>query len=420
VIDDALALLDDALSGPAVVFGSLPPAGRDIDLLVRRAERDAAARALAAAGFERDGHRWVRFADWTACCVELEPAEEWRLPPAALNALFDEAFALEGRERVRRPSPHHQLLLLARQIEGGAELTPKRRQRALDAVAADGGAWERAGALVGDWGLSAALADLRAASASASEGAAPAHRRTVAGAGRRARHVLRPRIVAISGIDGSGKSTQASALRDALDRLGYDAEIAWAPLAHDALLEKLGPPLKRAARRLVGWRVRSRGTSPAAAPAESPSPSPGTDEPRPLPRLLKAPWITFVAASNVATHVRKVARYSAHGQVVIFDRYALDSAARLRFFFGEGRLHRVLNRLIVWLSPRPLCTFFLDLDPAASLARKDDGWSLAELETQARLYRDEIERLDAIRLDATRPGEELAAELAREVWRRLR
>ncbi|HEX8205738.1 MAG TPA: hypothetical protein VF587_06750 [Solirubrobacteraceae bacterium] len=411
---DVLEVLDEAVRTRAVVFGSLPPRGRDVDLLVRSAEHDAVGDALRAAGFERDDRHWIRFSGRTACCVELERAEGWGLPAPALDALFDESVAIDGHDRVRRPSPHHQLLLLARQTSGAAAVPAKKRRRAHDALAEDPEAWAKAEALAADWGVGDALGRLRAAVA----GDAPVARRTLRGAVGRARSVLRPRVVALSGIDGSGKSTQAKALQDALHRLGHDAEIAWAPLAHDALLARIGPPLKRAVRRLT----RSSGPvdPPPGVTAAAASPASSASEPRPLPRVVKVPWLALVAASNVATHRRQVARHAAHGRVVIFDRYTLDSAARLRFFFWDGRLPGLLNRLITLLSPRPLCTFFLDLDPEDSLARKDDGWSLAELDAQARLYREELERSGAIRLDATRPGDELAAEIAREVWRRLR
>jgi len=106
-------------------------------------------------------------------------------------------------------------------------------------------------------------------------------------------------------------------------------------------------------------------------------------------------------------------------RIVIFDRYALDSAARLRFFYGVEEPFDLQNRIIDGLSPRPLCAFFLDVDPAASLTRKDDNWSLQQLEAQARLYREECSRHAATRMDAERPGEELAAAIAHAVWRRL-
>ena len=60
------------------------------------------------------------------------------------------------------------------------------------------------------------------------------------------------------------------------------------------------------------------------------------------------------------------------------------------------------------------------LDPEASLSRKDDRWSRDDLVTQARLYDEEWARQGAVRLEARRDPEDLAAEVAEAVWRALR
>ena len=112
-------------------------------------------------------------------------------------------------------------------------------------------------------------------------------------------------------------------------------------------------------------------------------------------------------------------RHLAAGRVVIFDRYVLDSFVRLRFLYGEERRFRIQRALISLLSPRPLAAFQIDIDAETSLARKDDKWSAEELGTQVRLHREERTKLDVLVLDGRRPPEELAAEIAKEVWRRL-
>jgi thymidylate kinase len=130
-------------------------------------------------------------------------------------------------------------------------------------------------------------------------------------------------------------------------------------------------------------------------------------------------WVTLVALAYACSHGRRVARHLAAGRIVIFDRYVLDSFVRLRFFYGHRSRFRVQRLLIAALSPRPRAAFYLEVDQATSLARKADKWSASELETQAQLYREESERLGVLALDGPRAADDLAAEIAAEVWRRV-
>src|SRR6202035_4224662 len=97
----------------------------------------------------------------------------------------------------------------------------------------------------------------------------------------------------------------------------------------------------------------------------------------------------------------------------------LDSTVQLRFRYGANGRFSLQRSLIGLLAPKPLASFYLDIPPATSLDRKDDRWTLADLETQARLYRDEYARGGAVRLDGVRPRDELAAEIGEAVWREL-
>jgi thymidylate kinase len=126
----------------------------------------------------------------------------------------------------------------------------------------------------------------------------------------------------------------------------------------------------------------------------------------------------LVAAANGLGHARAAAGAAAAGRVVVFDRYVLDSRVRLRFLYGEGRAYGSEDALVRWLSPRPRAAFLLELAPQASLARKEDRWSLRDLEHLGRLYA-ELDEGGVVRLGATRPADDLADEIARTVWLRL-
>lgn len=347
-------MADAAASRRVIVFGSLPPEGTDLDLLVRAPEQQAIRAALGNAGFAGNGSRLVRFAGGSGFEVELAAPAELGLGADETKALFEQAEALPGYQSLSIPASRdrHQL---ARAKSSGPRLR------------------------------------------------------------RLARRWRRPPVIALSGIDGSGKSSQAEALAAALRDLGFAVEVVWMPLASNAWLRRLAVPMTSA---LARWRgFRPTATDPALSQGRAPNPGSVL---RRRSRAANYAWAVLVAFANGISHRSQVERRRLTGGVVIFDRYVLDSAARLRFFYGESRPLRLPRALIRLLSPRPRAAFFLEIPADASIARKADGWTPAELEAQARLYREELPGSDAILLDGRRPPENLAAEIAARTWRVLR
>jgi thymidylate kinase len=395
-------LIDRAVEGRVLVFGSAPPAGRDLDLLVRPAERAAAEAALTAAGFDRRGEQWVRFASCRAEPVDLVPAAEWRLPPGEERALFEQALPLEGLERLVRPAPHHALLILARRLAEEGELSDKRRARLARAVAEDPEAWERAREHAVAWGAHAELAALEAAQAG---DAPPAPSLAARVRGRLAR---RPGcVIALSGLDGAGKSSQAAALRDALERLGCDATIAWTRITWDDWVWRIAFPVKAVLERVVR-AGRPRSAPAAADPVKSVRERSG---------VLTNAWTLVIAFANAVSQRRLTHRHLRAGRLVVCDRYTLDSVVALRALYGPRRRFRLQRALIGGLSPTPVCAFFLDVPAEVAWERKGEA-GVEALARQRALYLEEHARLGVRRLDGTRPREELCAEIAREVWRR--
>jgi thymidylate kinase len=374
-------IVDRALEGRAVVAGSLPPQGRDLDILVRSADDIAAVeRALGETGFETLGGSWLRFAHMTAELVELIPAAGLGLGPRAREALFSEAIPLAGCERLARPSPAHAVLLLARQVADAGELAPKRRRRLEAALEEDPAAWRRAEVLAVGWGGPAALEALarlraRPAAAGATRGLMPSGVRARLGAMRdAARGRPRGAVIALSGLDGSGKSTQADALADALGRLGHAAAVEWTRIA--------------------------------------------TNERLPVSVRPGGPWATATALENVWSQRRRIGGFLARGYVVVCDRYTLDSIVSLRGLVDEGRHLRLQRVLLRALVRRPAAAFWLEVRPETAWERKGEH-GLRWLRRHHALYREEHGRLGVTRLDGERPPEELAALIARRAWRAL-
>jgi thymidylate kinase len=136
--------------------------------------------------------------------------------------------------------------------------------------------------------------------------------------------------------------------------------------------------------------------------------------------LLTHVWATIVAVAS-ATHYRYVTlRSLGTGRVILFDRYALDTVAQLRFFYGERRAFAVQRRLVRTICPKPMIAVLLEIPGAVALARKPEQYDLAQLEAQARLLHDESARLGAHAIAGTRPAEEICEEVARSVWSGLR
>ena len=407
-------LLDRALASQALVYGSLPPEGRDVDLLVRPEDEAGAEAALVEAGFLCREGVWVRFAACTVEIVEVTSAAAWGLPRDELDALFEAARPLEGLSRLAQPSPQHAVLVLARRAaRDGGRLDAKRQTRLAAVLDADPSAFDRAGMHAAGWGAQEALEQLRRGVA----GGPPPARAPTRAPGR-----SRGAVIALSGLDGAGKSTQALALQQTLERLGYDATIAWTRIGWDDALWRFALPLKAALERALRL-FRRNGAEAGDAVAAGAGPTGGAgergDDPvkriRESSALLTHVWTMVIAIINGLAQRRLTRSHVRRGGIVICDRYTLDSIVALRFAYGPHRRFRYQRAMIAALSPTPLRAYLIDVPPETAFARKGEG-GLAWLAGHRRLYRQEHAGLGVRLLDGERPTEELCAEIGRDVW----
>ncbi|MGH2831774.1 MAG: hypothetical protein ACRDK2_03285, partial [Solirubrobacteraceae bacterium] len=158
---DLVGLLDAATPEPLLVVGSLPPHGRDLDLLAREDTAAAVSKLLAANGFHLRGGVWARFANCTAQVVDLLAAEDLNLEKDQIDRVFADAQPIAGQSKLMQPAPHHWLLLSARRAALDARLTEKRR--ALLAAIDQPDAWRRARDLAPHWQAQRALDELEVA-----------------------------------------------------------------------------------------------------------------------------------------------------------------------------------------------------------------------------------------------------------------
>jgi thymidylate kinase len=420
---NAAETIDALIDSRALVFGSLPPLGRDLDLLVRPPEESAIVEGLAREGFVGKGAKWARFTSCSADVVELVPAAAWLLPPAELSDLFADAVPLEGRGNLVCPAPHHLLLVTARKLgPGRIRLDPKQRARVDEALAEDPGAWREALRRAPLWRAEAALEALRFAYLSGDEGKDAPTTRV-----RRSARALSPArvrrklaatikgqgaLITFSGLDGAGKSFQAEHLRTALDALGYDAVVVWTSITIRAewLIR-----LKALANRFLG--LARRRVAHDRPPSPEGSGSVASDPAKALRHRSGAvafAWTALVALANARRQRRDTRRHLRRGRIVICDRWTLDSAVQLCYLYGE-RDYGFHQRLIRAISPRPRKSYFLDVRPEVASARQPE-YEVEENVFRTKLYRELAPRMSAIVLDGELPPEELCATIATGVW----
>jgi thymidylate kinase len=434
-------LIDASVEDRVLAFSPLPPEGRDVDLLVRAPEERAVAALLTGEGFHARGWEWVRFRGCSAEAVDLVPATSLGLPAAELASLFSEALAIDELRDVARPAPHHFLLLLARYtVEGNGSLPEKRRRRIARALAEDPAAWEAAAKRASAWSAGAALAALRKAyedgggvsrsrraRANAERLSAlgrPGHR-AWARAWRDQLGERRPpgRLISFSGLDGAGKTSQAQALRESLDQLGFETEIAWTRLEWTTLWENrwlgvLSAPA-RGALRLLSWaRSSRRGTAaPTAHGAGRPALEPA--DVRERSELISQVWVSVVAIAHALAQRSSTRAHLRRGAVLISDRYTLDAAVQLRYRYGSHRRFRFQIWLLRRLSPTPLLAYLVEVAPETAHRRKPEQYDLEALARQAGLYRELAAALGVRVVEGERAREDLCAEIAAEAWRAL-
>lgn len=226
------------------------------------------------------------------------------------------------------------------------------------------------------------------------------------------RRLRRPAVVTFSGLDGAGKSSQTQLLQEVLARQQIDAALVWVPVAINPSVGYIKAFGKRMLRRAMP-SARKGGHGAGEATQLDPG--------KRLVRrsaLARHVWSSFVTLTNVFSHWSSYLRHYG-ADVVIFDRYAIDTAVRLHTWYGELGSVDLQVWLIQRLSPRPTSSYFLDVAAESALARKVDKWDLGMLRRQRELYRIECARFRVRTLDGERSVEDLAVEISTDVLQRL-
>jgi thymidylate kinase len=414
--------IDAVASGPVLVIGSPPPGGRDLDLLASPNDYTTIQDWLMDAGFVSWRQTWARFDDPGPYAVELTTTQRWRTRQHDASSLFADAEPLPGFRNLVLPSPATVLLLAARgTVTRRGGMTESVRRRVFSALERSPDAWDVAEKRARDLGMLGAVqllriayetprplpAGARAAGLSRvvlSDGPLGAKARILLGARPRR---IRPAVISFSGLDGSGKSTQVSQLRDSLSQLGVTSELQWAGFKTASKLRGALPILDRA----------------PAVEAHRPPSQPDKLMPA---AFVESPagrhaWVFVVVGFNLAHLWRLVLRRRPGSKVLIFDRFSPDSMVKLDLHFNRTRQIdiRWQRRLFTLLSPKPDLGFLVEVTSSVAYSRRQDQ-TPDELANMAELYEEQVERFRLHRLDGTAPPKTLGERIAVAAWKGLR
>jgi len=208
----------------------------------------------------------------------------------------------------------------------------------------------------------------------------------------------RGRLIAFSGVDGSGKSTQVKLLQERFRGLHKNTKRVWCRWRPITSL-----PLLTILLRLGYAEVH-------------PTSSIGFVETR-IPRNggLAFLWSTLTQIDNFVKTGTMVLIPLMLGRTVICDRYVLDlmveGMADLKDQPGRTRLGYKLLRFL----PRPQQAFLVRVDPHVAFERKPDMPTLSHFRARAELYNELADDLGVVVLDGS-----LSPEVIHdEIWRRI-
>jgi len=187
-------------------------------------------------------------------------------------------------------------------------------------------------------------------------------------------------LIAISGVDGAGKTTQARYLCRALERCAIRTRYVWSRPGSSLL--------SRRAIQLAEFIIGGLRHPPNDTNRQDSNDSNGHPQKQscfnPGNRLHRAFWLGLVLLDCTYSFAVKVRFNLLTGHVVICDRYLPDAFADLASRFrDEGTANRLLLRLIAGICPKPDYPVLLDVEPnQAGFSPHHPGSGAAESESE--------------------------------------
>jgi thymidylate kinase len=200
-------------------------------------------------------------------------------------------------------------------------------------------------------------------------------------------------LVAISGVDGAGKSSLIAAIADRFAERGVPVQVVWfRPGMGMGWVER---PV-RGAKRVLGQRQE-----PAMRDVDGARQVPSRKG------VLGFVWCLLVTLTYLR-HVRAQLRTTA--PTIICDRYVLDAVVTLRVFYGDS-IARLPIFLVRHLLPPADLTLYLTVPVELALSRKPgDTIGRSAVTRQVRAYEDEARHMSVCELATTAPVDEVVEQ----------
>jgi thymidylate kinase len=214
-------------------------------------------------------------------------------------------------------------------------------------------------------------------------------------------------VLALSGIDSGGKSTQRDLLIEDLRAGGATPLHVWTRPGYSPRIRAV----KNLLRRILGKKKADRGR---VSTASGQYPRRASTLGHPLKRW---GWLTVALLDLLWVYAVQVRFWRALRRTVICDRYLLDSLVDFRVYFPDDRVEdRLLCRLLRAASVRPDAAFCLLVPVEESMRRTTDRsrhhWESREtLQQRLDQYRALAEELGVQILDGCEPVERIASRM---------
>lgn len=222
---------------------------------------------------------------------------------------------------------------------------------------------------------------------------------------------MKPKIIVIMGLDGSGKTTQAELLSRWLNSRDIPTRVVW--MRGESYLTspvlKIGKTLLRApkeAKRGEGIRAGSEYEQYVAS-----------KQAMFKNRLLRAVWRTLTVFDLFISMRKAFSKLPGETRVVLMDRYIYDTFIDIDSAFAAdgAEVDGLLGSAMIKLFPRPEKVILLEITPEEAMKRKDDIPSDTYLTERHRLYERVAWTVGSTRIDGSLSIEEIQAKLRTEV-----
>jgi len=217
-------------------------------------------------------------------------------------------------------------------------------------------------------------------------------------------------LITFSGVDGSGKTTQAGALQSAFHTCHLRTSYVWSRGGSSrwvGLFSRLGRDVARVdTGRDVACYVSNKTME---------------DKVQSRRQRFRSPWVRWgwswlTAIELLLQYTRRVTLPLLRGRVVICDRYIYDALAEWAAYFGEMSIEkRLAARMLRLISPRPGIAYWLDVAPEIAQSRSADGMPRDFLAAQSAACRRLASLYGVQRLDSERDWEEISDDVVYKV-----